>query len=932
MTRHRFAVAIIAAAACSAPARPQPVRHAAAPPPPATPAVAAPPALPAPVIDTSACAGDAATPPATAAPFQIVDAQHSSNLTGFAFDAEGRLATASQDGSVRVWDLATGALVSVIYASDLGHYIQGLYWTGHDLALFGDYLKTATVDPLGHVVAPDQPLRSTFGEASASNQTHAITLDHHGERVTVRVPDDVNPFAVHHVVTASGITAGSTGTTLLIWRTPDGPPATVTFAKPPEQVAIDPAGHTIAVGYTVAFAKQTSITLVDVATGDTHEILGTGVNLPAGDDVLAFSPDGKRLAAAQVGELLVWSVADAQQVARITPKHSLLAETGGRDWGNIMQVTWSPDGRWMVVGSARGELQLFDAATLHHARRLGGNVTRPFGVKLVGDALLVAGPHSVMRWSIPQARLDDRAIAEGVRGLAVIDGDVMVARVPEYSGDCHAGEHAIYFDRWHGTDVPPPPDPDAPFEMPPKRTSWLPPKGSPVRAGYGQARCVPDDHQLPNVFDDTQLVAGDKAISVYRPGAKKPVVLENSPQDACYLETAIAGARVFGVSGCGMGVDNALAVWSLATGKRQRTLSLKTEGKATFEGVHWYRTFDDDTVVLGYGSELGARSLKDGRALWNLALPALPRAVDRWRDTYVVGMLDGTVALVQGGKLLAQAHTAGGEIRWVTVDAARNLAATLSADGSVRLWDLQPLRERVALLSFEDGEWIAYTPGGAYTGTPEVASRVRWTFPSTLQSIGFEQLAATYEQPALVVKRAGGADVEVAGVPREPPVVTAKLVATAGGLAQIEATASSPTRVDTIRAYVEGRLVASARACSGNATVKLSVPLAGDQRVAVAAFDSDGMTSNPAYVDVQAPVVARPDVYDGRPQVSIAMTGSTPRPSSTSPRTTRARLAARSPRSPGRASRSRRRMSFRRSSTPTCRRPASTPRSVSSRR
>jgi hypothetical protein len=216
MTPRRSLVVAAALAACSSPAQPvAPAVATAAPrPAPVQPPAPQVPSLPA---ELSPCPRDVPAPATTAAPIQIIDSQHTGQLLAFDFDAHGRLATANDDGSVRIWHLPTGALVNVLHQPLLGRFVQRMYWIGDYLALLGEYLNTMTVDVIGNIVAQNQPPRSSFADDShPSNQDHALHLDMHGTRVVVKVPDDVSPFAVGHVVTAHGITAGTAGKTILI--------------------------------------------------------------------------------------------------------------------------------------------------------------------------------------------------------------------------------------------------------------------------------------------------------------------------------------------------------------------------------------------------------------------------------------------------------------------------------------------------------------------------------------------------------------------------------------------------------------------------------------------------------------------------------------------------------------------------------------------
>lgn len=54
----------------------------------------------------------------------------------------------------------------------------------------------------------------------------------------------------------------------------------------------------------------------------------------------------------------------------------------------------------------------------------------------------------------------------------------------------------------------------------------------------------------------------------------------------------------------------------------------------------------------------------------------------------------------------------------------RNLIVTASEDGTVRFWDINTGKQRVAFAVFENGDWIAFTPEGFFHGSPGAQNRV----------------------------------------------------------------------------------------------------------------------------------------------------------------------------------------------------------------
>src|SRR6185503_13163324 len=117
-------------------------------------------------------------------------------------------------------------------------------------------------------------------------------------------------------------------------------------------------------------------------------------------------------------------------------------------------------------------------------------------------------------------------------------------------------------------------------------------------------------------------------------------------------------------------------------------------------------------------------------------------------------------------------------------------------DGGVEIWRTQPLALAATLVAFSDREYLAYTPDGYFTGSPDVGGRVAWVFDQPFEGFGFEQYAAEFRRPDVVVARLAGAQTTAAAVARRPPRVTLSPPRVKGDRAIVHVAATSTGRVD----------------------------------------------------------------------------------------------------------------------------------------
>ena len=128
--------------------------------------------------------------------------------------------------------------------------------------------------------------------------------------------------------------------------------------------------------------------------------LGGSENRPRG---LAFSPDGRHLAASLPTNVLVWSTRDWK----------LLHRLGGSN-GTTYSIAYSPNGKWIATGSGpfTGQVIIWDAETGQEVRRLQGNSNAVWSVAFSPDGRRLAAASGGYGYS-PDVR-SAKAEAQGI--------------------------------------------------------------------------------------------------------------------------------------------------------------------------------------------------------------------------------------------------------------------------------------------------------------------------------------------------------------------------------------------------------------------------------------------------------------------------------------------------------------------------------------
>jgi WD40 repeat protein len=312
--------------------------------------------------------------------------RHARPIYSLAFSADGTLLSCSPDGSVRLWDLATGRERSPI--SVPGSVL------GAALSADGRVVATWTDDDPG----PDRGLE--FWDAAtgkpakgwtppAEKQVRAAQFSPDGKIVTVGTNDGVllwDPLAGRRLRTlprASGIglTFSPDGTTVAVlggargrsacmalavsvWDVATGIPRAANapdngYTDAVRQIALSPDGR---VAVTSAYPER-DVRLWDTATGRPLRSLPSRHGFRDGS--LAFTPDGKYLLDGAGGAVVRWEVRAGRASTRYTlpgkADQSLVA-VQRVEGHTVLALGWS------LAQAGKYDLHTWDAATGRHLR------------------------------------------------------------------------------------------------------------------------------------------------------------------------------------------------------------------------------------------------------------------------------------------------------------------------------------------------------------------------------------------------------------------------------------------------------------------------------------------------------------------------------------------------------------------------------------
>jgi RNA polymerase sigma factor (sigma-70 family) len=284
-----------------------------------------------------------------------------------AFSPDGKtVATGNSDTTIRLWDVATGRQLWRVRVPDA--------WAVECVAFSPDGKALASGDRVGHSV---RLWAASTGEeigrlGGHQKWIHAVAFSPDGRVVAAGGKD--NAIRIWEVASGKQIHRLNAGEGRWVWS-----------------VAFSPDGKTL-----VSAGRDKDVQLWDVSTGRLVR------QWPAAKHVIrgvAFSPDGHCLAVAGLDPgLAVWDAATGKALREYAGSHA---------YESANCVAFSPDGRTLVSGSSAGSIQLWDRETGREICPLAEPQGAPaqFVFSRDGRALVsVSSAGLVRRWEVATGR------------------------------------------------------------------------------------------------------------------------------------------------------------------------------------------------------------------------------------------------------------------------------------------------------------------------------------------------------------------------------------------------------------------------------------------------------------------------------------------------------------------------------------------------
>jgi WD40 repeat protein/uncharacterized caspase-like protein len=844
-------------------------------------------------LPVASCPEEAPPPVLDSSAKFILQNGHERGILRIALSADGRtLASAGLDGTVRIWDVRAGILLRKLGTA--GFFVSGLSLSadGKRLAYYApDGSPEGLAIRIIDLDRPDAPrtITPSYGSFSLSND---------GKKLAIAV-DKLAIFDVENRKQLLDLPLG-TKSPMALDVAFDETQKRIAVTAPGEAVIVDMEKGTVINRLATNYASLSDVPAQILFRRDhvyIRSAVGTitqyslaankpPVTLPGQYRHMALAGDRLWICDTVTGDVTAFALPNLTSISLPTTnpvRAELIAASTDESTVVFAARRYDPSTRYLSTHSDMGTIMdARDAATMRPVRTIEGRETGidAIAINPAADELITGSMLGELgRWNL---RTGARAVPlpdqERDRGRTLTmayaphgaffvstNGGSMV-RVRESKTALTARNwvvHPTYDVRYAG---------------------FLPKTTDLITVSRKITREVSKTKTLPNgmpVVDETHDVLVDKwdlsgptpAIEPVKSGIRSPPTgktIGHATTDATWVSMSPKGDQIALVG------NDSLSLMRLDTGKVAWTTPLQTiqlgstkQPDGALDGHARSTTFSPD----GKSLLLSTRRLETNAQKVQIYVPVLlvfDTATGRvtathhldaygpvaWRkDKIFIGGVRPTLYDAPKMTMRARATALDNTITAVALHPTRDLFV-MGGDGGATSFVDENGGVTATLVATPNGEWIAATPDGSYQSSIDGARSIAWSFSSPLEGFTFERFAARYDKPDVVGRRLLGesspSDVSLARPPRlKIEDAPRGVVRTNERVIALRTFASSASRVDRVRAFVDGRPVAEQLVCAREGHAALDVPLHGGQnRVTLVAYDAAGQASNTQELDV----------------------------------------------------------------------------------